>query len=368
MHVNQEYQMEPLHIRSRQWDYDVEFAKDLQDLSGLDSVLTDETFIVCDEQVAQLHSGALKGLIESRPTLLMPATEETKSLRGVETLIDWLIANRAVRSSRILAIGGGCIQDLVSFTAHLYYRGIDWIFMPTTVLSQSDSCIGAKSGINVLPFKNQLGVLHSPRKILIVEEFLKTLPAVEIASGYGEVVKLSVTSSHQFFDRLESILNAEGIYNRHLLELTHASLRAKQEVIEEDEYEEDLRRILNYGHSFGHALEAISAHTIPHGLAVLWGLDIINSLGVRWGITDVAIAGRISALIRGNFDYQLTFKPNSEELLEMLKRDKKVADGRITFAVLRDCGHIELIPKEIDVDLNEMVTEYLESDYVFRRP
>ena len=100
-----------------------------------------------------------------RPSYIVPASEETKSFAGVAALVDWLIANRAVRSSIIVAIGGGCIQDLVSFTAHMYYRGIAWMFLPTTVLSQSDSCIGAKSGINVLPYKNHL-VLSTHRAAL----------------------------------------------------------------------------------------------------------------------------------------------------------------------------------------------------------
>ncbi|MDP2014168.1 MAG: iron-containing alcohol dehydrogenase, partial [Actinomycetota bacterium] len=242
MHVADSLQ--PLHIKSLQWDYDVLFAETIHSAAELAVADQHEVLIVCDENVATLHHEALAPLLAAHPTYLVKASEETKSLSGVSALVDWLIQERAVRSATVLAVGGGCIQDLVSFTAHLYYRGINWIFLPTTVLSQSDSCIGAKSGINVLPFKNQLGALHSPRKVVITTEFLSTLPDLEIASGYGEIVKLSVTSSHAFLAQLSSALGDGGIRNAHLLELTRASLLAKQEIIEIDEYETDLRRIL----------------------------------------------------------------------------------------------------------------------------
>lgn len=368
MHVNQG--PSSLTIRSRQGDYLVEFHERIEE--AVTALIKDESsrgsdiYVVCDENVARLHEQSLAPLLDLYPTLILPATEETKALSGVSRLVDWLIEHRAVRTSTVIAVGGGCIQDLVSFTAHLYYRGISWIFLPTTVLSQADSCIGAKSGINVLPFKNQLGVLHSPREIFVAAEFLETLPDLEVASGYGEIVKLSVTSSRHFLTLLESALAEGGLRNPHLLELTHASLAAKQEIIEEDEYESDLRRILNYGHSFGHALEALSNHQIPHGLGVLWGIDIINALSVQWGVTSTQIASRLTQLIRGNFDYSLPLVPTADELVDMLARDKKVAHGKMHFALLVDEGEFVLDPRPLNSELRRQVAEYLETDFVFR--
>ena len=366
MQVNAD--LTPLLIHSLQWNYEVQFTQSVPE--AIQSALADgvDAFIVCDENVARLYADALAPLLATRPSFIVPATEETKSFEGVRRLVDWLIENKAVRSSTLVAIGGGCIQDLVSFAAHIYYRGASWMFLPTTVLSQSDSCIGAKSGINVLPFKNQLGVLHSPRQIVISSEFLGTLPDLEIASGYGEIVKLAVTSSRHFLDQLESALAVGGIRNDHLLELTRASLAAKQEVIEEDEYEVDLRRILNYGHSFGHALEAIAGHQVPHGLGVLWGIDLINWLGVKWGMTSPAIAERLSVLTRNNFPYELPITPTAGALIEMVARDKKVAQGQMYFAVLLQEGEFRIVPKPLDGELHDLVTGYLDTDYVFRRP
>lgn len=350
--------MEPLEISSLQWDYPVTFHRSISsaivELSGMK-----ETFVVADARVAVLHSEALTPLMDAYPHVLLEANEETKSFAGVSTLVDWLIEHRAVRSATVIAVGGGCIQDLVSFTTHLYYRGINWVFLPTTVLSQADSCIGAKSGINVLPFKNQLGALHSPRRVLITTEFLSTLPDVEVASGYGEIVKLAVTSSKHFLGLLESSLNDGGLRNPHLLELERASLAAKQEIIEEDEYESDLRRILNYGHSFGHALEALAGHQVPHGLGVLWGIDVINALGVMWGMTPPELAQRMHALIAERFDYTLPITPSAEELVDMVRRDKKVAHGKMHFAVLRAEGDLAIEPRALDDELVSQVQAVL---------
>ena len=357
----------PLLIHSRQSNYEVRFAPTVTKALALALDHVPDVLVVCDEKVASLYAAQLASLLGSRPSYIIAATEETKSLAGVAGLVDWLIANRAVRSSTIVAIGGGCIQDLVSFTAHVYYRGVSWIFLPTTVLSQADSCIGAKSGINVLPYKNQLGSLHSPKRIVITTEFLGTLADIEIASGYGEIVKLSVTSSRHFLTLLESALVEGGIHNPRVLELTRASLFAKQEIIEEDEYEGDLRRILNYGHSFGHALEAISEYQVPHGLGVLWGIDIINWLGVRWGVTSAQLAARLSTLMRAYFDYSLPVSPDAEVLVDMLSRDKKISNGKMYFAVLIDEGSVVVLPRDLDRGLRNLVVEYLETDYVFRR-
>ncbi len=348
-------------IRSLQWDYEVSFADTIKDvLEKLGDV--PEACVVIDAEVERLHGAALRPLLDRHAALVVEPSEEAKSLRGVERLIDWLIEQRVVRSGTVIAVGGGCIQDLVSFTSHIYYRGINWIFLPTTVLSQADSCIGAKSGINVLPFKNQLGALHSPRRILVAEEFLKTLPRIEVASGYGEIVKLSVTSSRHFLPFLESSLAEGGLRNGHLLELERAALAAKQEIIEEDEYEADLRRVLNYGHSFGHALETLSGHAVPHGLAVLWGIDVINALGVRWGHTPLELASRLHALIEKHFDYVLPVEPSARDLVEAVSRDKKVARGLMNFVVLRAEGSLFILPRPLDEQLIGEVEEVLQGN------
>lgn len=357
----------PLLIRSREADYGVRFAATVREALTPAPSQSRDSFVVCDATVATLYGSQLQQLFDSGPAYIVPATEQTKSTVGVGQMVDWLIANDAVRSSLITAVGGGCIQDLVSFVAHVYHRGVSWKYMPTTLLSQADSCIGAKSGINVLPYKNQLGALHAPTEVVVAAEFLDTLPDIEVASGYGEIVKLAVTSSRHFLPFLEESLAEGGLRNSRLLDLSRAALVAKQEIIELDEYEHDLRRVLNYGHSFGHALEAISGHHVPHGLAVLWGIDVINWLGVRWGLTPPSLADRLTALMHANFQYVLPVVPTADELLSMITRDKKMVSGEMNFAVLVDEGQLIIVAKRVDEDLRRSVSEYLETDYVFRR-
>ena len=365
MHVVDE--LSPLRIRSRQGDYPVDFSTSVAEV--VDQLLQiPEALVVCDANIAKLYAQQLGPLLAERPTRFVTANEEAKSLTGVGELAEWLIEHGAVRSTTVIAIGGGCVQDLVSFTTHIYFRGIKWVFVPTTVLSQSDSCIGAKSGINILPYKNQLGAMHSPRHIFISTEFLETLPDIEIASGYGEIVKLSVTSSRHFLGALQDGLADGGLRNPHLLSLTRASLAAKQEIIEEDEYESDLRRVLNYGHTFGHALEALAGHGVPHGLAVLWGIDIINRLGVLWNITDPEVADALAELISMHFAYELPIDPSVEDLLAMVGRDKKVSEGRIHFALLVRPGEFVIEPRAIDQILAEQLSTVLNESRVFRRP
>ena len=167
MHVT-DRDLAPLLIHSRQWNYEVQFVPTVNEALATAVDHLSDVLVVCDENVASLYAAELGALFGAYPSYVIAATEETKSLAGVTGLVDWLIARRAVRSTTVVAIGGGCIQDLVSFTAHLYYRGIAWIFVPTTMLSQADSCIGAKSGINVLPSKSAwCSALTAPRHHLV---------------------------------------------------------------------------------------------------------------------------------------------------------------------------------------------------------
>jgi 3-dehydroquinate synthase len=349
-------------IKSRQGDYKVDFVSNVSELSSLS--VSNETFVVADALVYELYSAQL-GKLTDLPTYLVDANEETKTIEGVSNLVDWLLKNKATRSANIIALGGGVIQDLVTFTAHIYYRGVSWTFLPTTLLSQSDSCIGAKCGINVLPLKNQLGVLHSPSHVVICSAFLETLPSIEIDSGYGEIYKLSLTGSGEFFQLLEKEVSDNGHKNSQILELTRLSLIAKQEIIEEDEYESDLRRVLNYGHSFGHALEALTHNQVPHGIAVMWGIDIINFLGEKWGISNPEIVTRVKLLIENTVDFQIEEMPSASDFVRMLGRDKKVENGLMNFAVMHEIGDIRIHSKALDEDLVLLVQEYLDGKPLF---
>jgi 3-dehydroquinate synthase len=323
-----------------------------------------ETFVIIDEALFDLYGEALSTLL-ARPVYRIRADEESKTLAGVSLLVDWLLANKATRSAHVVAIGGGVVQDVATFACHIYYRGVPWTFVPTTLLSQADSCIGAKSSINVLPLKNQLGVFHSPSHVIVCSGFLNSLPEIEIDSGYGEIYKLALTNEGAFFDDLTEALGNGGHRNPTVLELIRKALESKRLVIEKDEHESDLRRVLNYGHSFGHALESLTHNEVPHGLAVMWGMDLINFLGVKWGLTNPETAGRVREVLAANTDYAIPNLPSARELVEVLKRDKKVRMGTMYFAVLHDEGDLRIVPKPLDENLVAEVSEYLDGDPLF---
>jgi 3-dehydroquinate synthase len=350
-------------IKSEQGDYPVDFVAEVALVPGIIDP-GPETFVIIDEALVDIYGEALSGLLE-HPTYRIKADEESKTLSGVSLFVDWLLENKATRSAHIVAIGGGVIQDVATFACHIYYRGVAWTFVPTTLLSQADSCIGAKSSINVLPLKNQLGVFHSPSHVVICSEFLKSLPKIEVDSGYGEIYKLALTNDGAFFDELAEALCDGGHRNPRVLEMIRKALESKRLVIEKDEHESDLRRVLNYGHSFGHALEALTHNEVPHGIAVMWGMDLINFLGMKWGLTKPETAARVRTVLAANTDYAISTIPSARELVDTLKRDKKVSKGVMYFAVLHDEGDLRIVPKPLDEKLVDEVSEYLNGKPLF---
>jgi 3-dehydroquinate synthase len=352
-------------IQSQQGDYPVLFCPTIDQAISEMNLLTSDYFVILDENIERIYSKELSKLLIF-PTFVVPADENSKTLDFVSKFASWLISNGATKSSVILAIGGGIIQDLATFTAHIYKRGIKWEYLPTTLLSQSDSCIGAKCGINVHPYKNQIGVLQSPSRVVIVADFLKTLDKSDYISGYGEILKLSLTPPNSFYDDFKKTIITNGFTVENVLPILQKSLMSKKAIIEIDEYENDLRRILNYGHSFGHALEAVTRNYVPHGYAVMFGIDLMNYLANKWGVLDDRLRIDIKDFIKNNFPLNILPRHvTASELMAALRTDKKVSSGKINFAVLNSEKMIVVLPKAIDRDLEILVEEYLINECIF---
>jgi 3-dehydroquinate synthase len=229
---------QPLKMLSAMGDYQVEFWKDLQ--GALEPLRYGKSlFIVIDRNVERLYRPVLEQITRQWPTMLLDADENTKTLDGVARLATWLQENGAHKRSTLVAIGGGIIQDICAFTSHIYYRGIDWVFYPSTLLSMCDSCIGAKSSINHGMAKNQLGAFHSPREVQIVPQFLQTLDPRDVKSGYGEILKLTLTERLDDFEHLENMLERStgDLLGPELPALIRRTLEIKKSVIEADEFE-----------------------------------------------------------------------------------------------------------------------------------
>jgi 3-dehydroquinate synthase len=354
-----------LPIASAQGDYAVEFFPDvdaaLQAAAGLD-----DPFFLVDRHVRALYARELAPLLDGRRTLELDATEDEKTLAGVGKVVAFLQENNATKKSTVVAIGGGIIQDLATFSSHIYYRGIRWAFVPTTLLAMSDSCIGAKCGINLGPFKNQLGVFQSPSRVLIATGFTRTLSDLDVASGHGEIIKLMLTGPPAGYRKLKDALDAEGLRTARLPELIYDSLAVKKRVIEADEYESDLRRILNYGHTFGHALESLTAHQVPHGLAVAWGVDLVNHIAVQRGLLDQATFDDVHAFVQRHFRFTLPRHVTASELIAASRRDKKVSDGAVNLILLERPGNLKIVPVPFDAALEQQVGGYLDSFDAFR--
>ena len=209
------------------------------------------------------------------PVIHVNATEEAKSLPATMDLFIALKQAGLGRGSRLLAVGGGVIQDIATFVASLYMRGISWSYAPTTFLGMADSCVGGKSSINVGEFKNLIGNFHPPKQIEILPVFARSLPAVEIAGGAAEAAKISFCRGPDAFNiylEFAAPILANAWTEADLAQLLHTTLRVKQWFIERDEFDQAERRMLNFGHTWGHALESATDFAIPHGLAVALGM------------------------------------------------------------------------------------------------
>lgn len=351
----------PLSISSGQGAYSVHFLDSIEELRGEIAQLP-HAVVLLDKKISQLYSAELASIFHPRPTHAIEATEETKTLCGVEKVLQFFQGANVVKNTPVIVVGGGIVQDIAAFAAHVYYRGLRWFFVPTTLLAMSDSCIGAKCGINFGRFKNQLGLFHSPTQIWICMSFLETLGESEIRSGYGEILKLHLTrTGRERFEELRDTISSSGWRNPHLPRFIHESLNVKRLVIEEDEYERDLRRILNYGHTFGHALEAVTQHAIPHGLAVAWGVDLANFIAWRTGLMAEADFREVHEFIAQYFSWPVPRGLTAGQLIDGTRRDKKVADGKINLVLPERLGALRIVAQPYTDEFSHTVEDYLEN-------
>lgn len=352
-------------VKSAQGDYEVTQLAAAADLPQMIRELGDP-FVAIDARVAELHPGVMSG-IDERRLYRLPATEEEKTLAGVERLSTFLQESGASKGSSLVVIGGGIVQDIGTFAAHIYYRGIPLHYVPTTLLSMGDSCIGAKCGVNLGRYKNQLGFFRSPTKVYVWPGFLRTLPPDDIRSGLGEIVKLAVVESPEAFAALERRFERSGTSLEAIDEAIYSSLETKRRVIEIDEYERELRKTLNYGHTFGHALEAVTEHEVPHGLAVAWGMDVANFVAMRKGLLPEREFMRIHALLAEWFSLEVAHDYDARKLLESMRRDKKATGSSVTLILPRAIGDLRLVLTPLDEALSELVEDYINRHDIFHK-
>jgi 3-dehydroquinate synthase len=353
-----------LEITSVNGNYFATFHATIEDL--IEVIMSyEDVYVLIDLEISKLYPKLISVLSHDKYFIVV-SNEANKSLTKVAEISEWLMASGATKTTHLVGIGGGVVQDLSTFVSHIYYRGIDWTFIPTTLLSQADSCIGSKCALNLNGHKNQLGVVHTPKSVEVFTGFLETLPHSEIQSGFGEIAKLAVTGENQFLIEFKTYLREHGVSANNLEKIIYSSLNAKKYVIDQDEYESDLRRVLNYGHSFGHALESLTDNSIVHGDAVVVGMDIINFIGLRRKITDYGFYLEMRELFEEFFSHiRLEKLFDSDRWVKELKHDKKMRHGKMNFAIPVRNGDIRIFNTELDDDLVLLVGEYLETSCFF---
>ncbi len=275
----------------------------------------------------------------------VPEGETSKSLREAEKIYDRLLEWNCDRQSLLIALGGGVIGDLTGFIAATYVRGIPFIQIPTSLLAQVDSSVGGKTAVNHPRGKNMIGAFYQPKRVLIDLDTLKTLPEREFKAGLAEVIKYGVIEDAGLFRYLET--NAEKILSHDTAALEHiisTSCAIKAKVVEKDERESHYRMVLNFGHTIGHAVEALTGYSsLVHGEAVAIGMVYAARLSQVAGKCSAEVPRRITSLIeKMGLPTQLpALKP--EDMIESMYHDKKTSNKKIRFILVKDIGSIEIV-------------------------
>jgi 3-dehydroquinate synthase len=298
--------------------------------------------IVTNPKVAGLHLNYLLSKISAKEVyvITVPDGENYKTLSTIESILDNCFDHRLDRKSLLIGFGGGVIGDMTGFASSIYQRGIDFIQIPTTLLSQVDASVGGKTGINSRFGKNLIGAFHQPKAVYIDAYFLQTLPKREFGAGVAEMVKMAVTFDAEFYHWLEGAnLNDTS----DLLTAVEKSVQTKADVVAQDEKEHGIRAALNYGHTFGHVVEHESGYGhYLHGEAVAIGMVMANALAVRLGLMSEVEALGIKKLLEA-FDLPTNYLiEDTEHFYEMFFLDKKSRDNAITFILPQSIGGVVL--------------------------
>jgi len=282
----------------------------------------------------------------------IPDGEKYKTLETVENILNECFEHKLDRKSLLIAFGGGVIGDMTGFTASLYQRGIDFIQVPTTLLSQVDASVGGKTGVNNKYGKNLIGAFYQPKAVYIDPEFLKTLPPREFAAGVAEIVKMAVMFDKAYFE----FLQAADLSNEETLkEAIRKSVELKAWVVNQDEKEAGIRAVLNYGHTFGHVVENETKYTTYlHGEAVAIGMIMANELAIELGLFSKEEAQQVKNLLeKSSLPTEYVIK-DVDDFYEHFFLDKKSANNSIKFILPQGMGNYKMV-KDIDENIVKKV-------------
>jgi len=356
--VKKNYQSEyNFKIKSNLGDYQVEYTDDSNFINKINALLQDnrKNILFCDEKVYKLYGKRFH--VEKSQLFIGPANEEFKTIGGALQLIDFMQETGFTKQEKLIVVGGGIIQDVAAFAGATYKRGIEWCFFPSTLLAMCDSCIGAKSSINYKGVKNQLGLFSAPNNIIINIDFIKTLDNKDISNGLGEIYKLCIVGGVNFVSLYNSLV-CKGRINKDkdYVKLIQAALFIKKSVIEVDEFDLSYRKSLNYGHTFGHALEVMSNFEIPHGQAVAIGIVLVNDISKNRKFLEKDVNDALKLPIMELLDKKtlnIMGKIIIKDIGRLLLKDKKTLNGKVNFIMLNNVGNTRLAPIEWNAKLED---------------
>jgi 3-dehydroquinate synthase len=314
-----------------------------------------QVFIVTNETIAPIYLDNVKNSLADLnvASVVLADGEAHKNLTTLNEIFTALLAEKHNRTTTLIALGGGVIGDMTGFAAACYQRGVNFIQIPTTLLSMVDSSVGGKTGVNHAMGKNMIGAFYQPQAVIADISLLKTLPAREVSAGLAEVIKYGLISDYDFFVWLEQ--NIELLMQGNEAALTYAVLRScknKAEVVAQDEHEGGVRAILNFGHTFGHAIETAQGYgNWLHGEAVAAGMVMAADLSMRRGDISAQDLSRIIHLLeRAKLPTKAPGDMTAEQFVELMGVDKKVLDGRLRLVLLASLGKA-IITSDIDKTL-----------------
>lgn len=325
------------------------------------SSLASKFVIITDDTIAPLYGEPLYQSLSSSGLEVylfsIPSGEQHKTRQTKDLLENRLFEKRLGRDTCVLALGGGVVTDIAGFLAATYCRGLPFVMMPTSLLGMVDASIGGKTGINVPYGKNLLGCIYQPKKVVIDPSTLKSLPRKEISNGMVEMIKHGLIADRELFEYLEKhsskLLN---LNSKRIEESIYKSCRIKKGIVEEDEKENGKRRLLNFGHTIGHALEALSNYSLSHGEAVAIGILVESYLSMELGYLNQNSFERIKQIfIQYGLPLELPSRYSVENILNTLSLDKKSLKGKPRFVIINEIGSPLAFESNYCTSINESI-------------
>lgn len=351
-------------IKSNLKEYEVFIEQNMEFITLLKNVENAE--YVIDKNVYELYKKYFNDISRER-LIIIEAIEQNKIIDTALEICEKITEIPAKRNATLISIGGGIVQDITGFVANIMYRGIQWIFVPTTLLAACDSCIGGKTSLNYKKYKNLLGTFYPPDKIYICSQLFYSLSERDFKSGLGEVIKFNIMAGENGLSKIENSI--DRLLRRDIGTIDYfinSSLEFKKRYIEIDEFDKGERIKLNFAHTFGHAIEVVTDYNIPHGTAVAIGMIMANHISYNRGyLKDEIVSRSENMLLRViDIDWELLEKPY-EYYINAIKKDKKQIDSSLTAVLITEYGTNSYLNVVHDLKQKEVVNsiEYFKRLY-----